>query len=275
MKTAFEGDYHFGKASFCFDDETFGGAFARAYSLQRASSDAKADYIFSIEALPSDSVLIKTPLREKVVEHDDPQIAGIIDYDLDELIRSAASDDLLSLHASSAVIGDSTLLFLGISGRGKTTLGIEAARHCDGSLGDEYAFAEPKTGKVFFESYPFQIKNSIKGFTIKLEGVDAYSHAFTAEELNLQKLSGKKPIKALILPNRRKKQMKPSLEPVPACLLHKELMPSVLGSKDRAKTFRSLTSMLSTFGIEVFSLHYSEAHEAAAFLKDAAESNLI
>lgn len=199
----------------------------------------------------------------------------MLDYDLDELIRSAASDDLLSLHASSAVIGDEVLLFLGVSGRGKTTIGIEAAHQFDGSLGDEYAFAEPKTGKVFFEDYPFQIKNSINGFPIKLENMDAYSHAFTAEELNLLKVPGKKLIKALILPNRCEGQTEPSLEPVPARLLHKELMPSVLGGKDRAKTFRSLTSMFSTFDIGVFNLRYSEAHEAAVFLEGAVKSKLI
>lgn len=241
--------------------------FARAYSFAR-SSGSVASLCYSIKRTVSGVVVSISDAGEALLP-DYAAAFGYVDADLDRRMRAVASDSLLSVHASSAAIAGKAVLFLGLSGCGKTTLGIEVARWSEGVLGDEYALVDPVLGTVCFEPYPLQVKQAgAPGVHITCPN-GAEPRACRAEDLGLRLLNGSYELGVIVLPNRMLGLTSAALVPVPVSELHKRLMPSVLGGPDRKATYRTLTRMLSTFGIRVLELRYGEAPEASDCLLEA------
>ena len=74
-----------------------------------------------------------------------------------EMIRRNVSDSVCTVHSSSAVIGSRAVLFVGESGRGKSTFSLFASFY-GGFLGDEYGFLDFDSCRVCQAPYPVQIK---------------------------------------------------------------------------------------------------------------------
>lgn len=268
MNALYINRYAFGLAALEFDstDAAIAG-FAQAYSFERVNENM-VGLCYSIEKTASNVVVRVSDTGEAAFPDYAPAF-GYVDADLDRRIRSVASDALLSAHASSAVIGGKAVLFLGLSGCGKTTLGIEVSKRSEGTLGDEYALIDSASGAVCFEPYPFQIKSADAPGVPMTYPNGTMSRACRAGDLGLRLLGGSHELRALILPSRIPGLGGAELISVPAAKLHRCLMPSVLGGSDRKTTYRVLTRMLSKFGIGVFELRYGEAAEAADCLLKA------
>lgn len=262
MSAPYVNSYTFGQVSLEFDDADVDiESFARVYSFVR-SSESVASLRYSVEKAES-GVLVDVSGDGKSRLPCYAAAFGYVDADLDRRMRAVASDSLLSVHASSAVIAGKAVLFLGLSGCGKTTLGIEVAKRSEGTLGDEYALVNPVLGTVFFEPYPFQVKRAgATGVRIVYPN-GTESRACRADDLGLRLLSGSYELGTIVLPNRVPGSTSMELVPVSATELHERLMPSVLGSSDRKMTFRTLTKMISKFGIGVLEFRYGEAPDAS------------
>lgn len=268
MSALYVNSYTFGQVSLEFDDaDDAAESFARVYSFER-SSGSVASLCYSIKRTVSGVVVSISDAGEALLP-DYAAAFGYVDADLDRRMRAVASDLLLSVHASSAVIAGKAVIFLGLSGYGKTTLGIEVAKKSEGTLGDEYALVNPALGTVRFEPYPFQVKRAgAPGIHIVCPS-GTESRACHADDLGLRLLSGSRELGTIVLPNRVSGLTSRALAPVSAAELHKRLMPSVLGNSDRKMTFRTLTKMISKFGIGVLEFRYGEASDASDYLLEA------
>lgn len=274
MKTVYINRYAFGVVALVFDDADFNTLrFARNYSFERAIENA-TDLCYSIAKTVS-GVEVGVSDGEKKTFANHALAFGFIDLDLDRRVRSVASDSLLSVHASSAVLDGEAILFPGLSGCGKTTLGIEVARLSGETLGDEYAFVDPLTGTVRFEPYPLQVKHpDAPGLPVSFpSGTASWACCYT--DLGIERVVGLCKLGAIVLPHRQSGLADVSMDRVSAAELHKRLMPSVLGGTDRRTTYRVLTRMLSEFGIGVFELCYGDATDAARYLLGAWTSGLV
>lgn len=265
MMTAYSNRYGFGTALLELDGgDAELAAFARAYRFEPGRG-GKPVCGYSI-AKRAEGCTVET-LDGKCETFSTCAAAfGFVDGGLDRRMRAIASDSLLSLHASSAVVGGGAMLFLGLSGCGKTTLGIETAKRAEGTLGDEYALLDPMSGSVRFEPYPFQVKRPDAPGVCMAYPNGTRSRACRPEDLGVELQDGARSLKAVVLPCRVRGLRDAECSQVPALELHKRVMPSVLGGADRAATYRALTGALSSHGAPVLELRYGEASDAAARL---------
>lgn len=73
-------------------------------------------------------------------------------------ICSHTDDSICILHAASVLMNGRIVSFSGLSGAGKTTLSLLFSKY-GYFVGDEYAFLDIKTGDLWHEQHPFQLKD--------------------------------------------------------------------------------------------------------------------
>lgn len=269
MALTCRGRYSFGDVLFAFDDDLLGQRFCRAYKLVRLSG---ADHLCTYAVKGSfDSYTVSSVRTGADFKGTSREIIGYLDNELDILFRSNIIEGFLSVHASSSCISGKTVMCVGLSNAGKTTLSLAIAKIGDGFLGDEYASVRLSDGLLKHERYPVQIKEMSKhvlgspsypGLPL-LSEFGAMTEACLPEDYGIRTLRGPRRVQVLLFPAFCGTWAQPTIEKLGIGSLPELLMPSVMGRGERSSMFSSIARLLARRGISCYSLRYANCNDAA------------
>jgi hypothetical protein len=186
-------------------------------------------------------------------------------------------DDICIAHACAAHFAEKAVLLMGSSGSGKTSLAVAFSRYAP-FIGDECVFIDVNRGTAWCEDFPFQIKSENEGILAMLDrtislttdgGPHGKTHYFSRYSINAD-LEPTKPKKicCIVFPIYDSHASETLIGNLPASRLVNGILGSLIGKCTPSEAFKVFTKMLSSNGIKVIELRYSDVSSAAKKLFD-------
>lgn len=188
---------------------------------------------------------------------------------------SHVSRDRLVMHAATAALGSTAVLFSGPSGSGKTSLAL-AFSEFDGFVGDECAYLDVPTASVRHEAFPFQLKKrntDMISYYDMGSSLDVYEgsvgEACYLPLSALKRCTGKWiPLSAVVFPTHMPRSGSCTVSKANPAKLPELILGSLIGSSEPSKTLASFLAMCGIHGIRFYEVTYSDATECAMTLHE-------
>lgn len=206
------------------------------------------------------------------------ELVGLLDYALDEHIRSCATSSLCTVHACGVVLDGRAVAILGTSGAGKTTLGLACSLAGMPHLGDEFGFLDLVGGQYSQAHYPLCVRAGTWdaldaspphaalplvtpwGGTALMCPTAFVDGAAAGEQVAL-------PLGAIVVPQ-RSAVAAPQLKPLSVAEWPDALMPSLDAPLPRDLLFRSLVRLCAAKGVGVYRATYSTPADGVALIRE-------
>ena len=203
---------------------------------------------------------------------------GVFSYLGTVILRSVKGKEYI-IHASGTLLNNKVLLFSGVSGSGKTTFALEISKY-GYYLGDEYTHVNTATGEVWFENYPFHLKDGnpyLMNFSScpKLRTSDRYGQRKgfyispdTGEipQASIKSDDGiavKRPLSMIVFPHFSASAPKTEIRKLSSMKLPELLLKGLFGRDAPSGIFKNFIKMLSQRNIKLVEIEYSDISEAA------------
>ena len=203
---------------------------------------------------------------------------GLLDAAFEWRLRSLASPSVLAMHSCAVRLGDGAAVIVGISGAGKTTLGLALAQAGLSLIGDEFGYLDSETGNYWNAEYPIALKRDTamspafrRVFERGIKMVSPYgvcSELFPVrcvrDAIGSEGVCsiGGLPLRTLIFPSRIDGSS-PSIKSLTVTELPRLLMPSIDGLGTRAQVFSRALGVISRNGCALIKVEYGDAKSAS------------
>lgn len=188
-------------------------------------------------------------------------------------ICSHADDSICIMHAASVLINDRIISFSGSSGSGKTTLSLLFAKYGN-YVGDEYAFFDIKTGDLWHECHPFQLKEGSKfmlhginpSFILEAQG-QPFGKAYyvSLESTNYRKIRRDEHIKVkvIVFPDFDHDCTTTTICRLTASELPSAILQSLMGKDSPAQLFRKFIQNAAARHMHFIKIKFCDGTDAA------------
>ncbi len=204
-------------------------------------------------------------------------VSGLVMQKITDDVVSCVSGNIVAAHAVSVSLCSSLILLAGISGSGKTSLGLAFSKF-GAFVGDECTFVDLERGQGWCEGLPFQLKVSNEkmlrkfgvGDALKVDGeLHGAAYYYNPRVLGQRPTGGSsEPIRAMVFPRYDPLVGRAVFGEIDSSTLPLRLMGSLVVEGSRSAAFRRFVHMLSERSVQVLSVHFSDCDEAAELLFD-------
>jgi len=274
MKTIYI-TFNYASFKLIFDNEVFADNFQSVFQAT-ASPNEKFDNTIHIKGddYTNYSVYLNNNLLRKAMSRD--EAAYCITSIFGDDICSHTDDSICIMHAASVLMNDRIVSFSGIAGSGKTTLSLLFTKYGN-YVGDEYAFLDIKTGDLWHERHPFQLKESNKAMlanidpssTLTVEG-EPFGRAYYVSlgTTNYRKVERDDHIKVkvLVFPRFDSNCTTTIINRLPISELPVTILQSLLGQDPPSLLFRRFIQMAAAERLHFVESKFSDGADATAKL---------
>lgn len=202
-------------------------------------------------------------------------VFGILMQDISDEFCSWVSEAVVVTHAVCVKSHEKVALLMGLSGSGKTSLGVAFSKY-DLLVGDECTFVNIEDGSAWCEDFPVQIKKRnediLKNFDLEdalLVKTRTNGEAYYLSKdtlLHEQNPMTPTPIAVIVFPKYFAESSPACTKTPPIEFLIKELLSSIIGIKTPSSILKDFVHMISERKIKLVSLEYHDVDEAARVL---------
>lgn len=178
-------------------------------------------------------------------------------------------------HAAAVDFNGRIVLLIGSSGSGKTSLAVGCTK-MGALVGDECVFVNAETGQAWCEDFPFQIKGGNDDILTALDqscalevngGAHGKAYYFPRSSVRADAYpETPKAVRCIVFPEYNADQGRTTIGKISPTDLVQKVLKSFMGECSPSNAFRQFARMVSTHGIEIITIGYSDAADAAQAL---------
>lgn len=202
---------------------------------------------------------------------------GVLDSRVEARLRSLRVPSVCSLHSFGVEIGGRAYAIIGVSGAGKTTLGLACCIAGAGFIGDEYGYLDWGSGRYWHADHPVCVKPGTAaalGRRLPRGAPLITPWGVRASAIPTARLVGElgfrdarrvvPPLEAIVIPQRCGSfGQEPTISRIGVSEWISRVMPSLDGACTRNELFSHLLECVSRKEVGVYRLSYSDAIAAA------------
>lgn len=205
------------------------------------------------------------------------EAAGVLLQNLTDTAYNVFEDHLVAIHTATSRTADGVILFVGLSGCGKTSLCVAYSKY-EQFMGDECAFVDFATGKALCEEMPFVIKESNRDTLCWLDCARSLRTESAGQERALYfprkcidsdqnpMLPGK--ISYITFPKYSPTGSGTTIRSVSFAEIMLDVLQSIRGKRKPSVLLKSFVEMVARHNIPMLRLDYANAADAAHRLND-------